>query len=110
MLGNEEVVLPKYRIFETEQYLSDLTGINENTRNKIINKINNYVNNRISLNPHYCNNIKKLKNYSPETWRYRIGNYRMFYEIEEKDKIVFIIGIDLRKMHIKECKMTYVKA
>jgi mRNA interferase RelE/StbE len=40
--------------------------------------------------------IRKLKDYKPETWRYRIGDYRFFYEIDDKRKIVFMIAADLR--------------
>ncbi|NQT59593.1 MAG: type II toxin-antitoxin system RelE/ParE family toxin [Bacteroidetes bacterium] len=47
--------------------------------------------------PHYGSNIKKLKNYIPETWRYLIGNYRVFYEINDNEKIVYIIGISTRQ-------------
>ena len=40
--------------------------------------------------------IKKLRNYKPDTWRYRIGDYRFFYEIDDKEKIVFMIAADNR--------------
>jgi len=36
-------------------------------------------------------NIKKLVNYKPDTWRYRISSYRFFYEINDQSKIVFMI-------------------
>ena len=52
---------------------------------------------QLASEPYYGNNIKKLKNYNPETWRYRIGNYRVFYEINEEKKIVSIIGINTRQ-------------
>jgi len=89
--------LLKYRIFETNQYLHDLDDISKNIQKKIIKKINNFVFPQLSENPSFGNNIKKLKNYAPETWRYRIGNFRMFYEIDEDRKVVSIIGIDMRK-------------
>lgn len=47
--------------------------------------------------PHYGSNIKKLVDYKPETWRYRIGRYRLFYVADEKEKIIYILTIDLRK-------------
>jgi len=37
------------------------------------------------------------KDYSPGTCRYRIGNYRIFYEISNNDRIVHIIGISIRQ-------------
>jgi len=47
--------------------------------------------------PHYGNNIKKLVGYKPEIWRYRIGKFRLFYVIDENEKIIYILSIDLRK-------------
>jgi len=47
--------------------------------------------------PHFGNNIKKLRSYVPETWRFRIGKYRLFYSIDENDKIVFILTVEFRK-------------
>jgi len=37
-----------------------------------------------------------FKGYTPETWRYRIGDYRFFYEIDGKKKTVFMIAAGLR--------------
>ena len=47
--------------------------------------------------PHFGNNIKKLKNWKPETWRCRIGDFRLFYEIDNRELIVSITVIDNRK-------------
>jgi mRNA interferase RelE/StbE len=91
------VVLSKYRVFETDQYLKDLTAIGQNIQKRIIKKINSYVYPQLIENPYFGLNIKKLKDYSPETWRYRIGTFRLFYEIDEQNKTIFIIGIDPRK-------------
>jgi mRNA interferase RelE/StbE len=30
-----------------------------------------------------------LKGFEPATWRYRVGAWRFFYEIDEEDEIVF---------------------
>lgn len=66
-------------------------------RDKIRKKICGYVYNQISNNPHFGLNIKKLHDYSPETWRYKIGSYRSIYEIDETPKIIYIISLDERK-------------
>ena len=83
-------------IFETNQFIKDLESIQKNTRQTIYNKIQNYVYAQLRLNPFYGKNIKKLVNFKPPTWRYRIGNYRIFYEINEKEKIVFILTLEIR--------------
>jgi len=38
-----------------------------------------------------------LQGYTPETWRYRSGPYRLFYSVDEDDKIVFMLTVDDRK-------------
>ena len=86
----------KYRIFETAQFQEDLKTRLAETSNKIIAKLHDYVYPQLRKQPYFGKNIKKLKGYKPDTWRYRIGNYRFFYEIDEKQKIIFIIAVDAR--------------
>jgi len=38
-----------------------------------------------------------LRGYKPETWRYRIGPHRFFYEVDEEKKIVFMIAAETRQ-------------
>jgi len=96
MLAKEGGVLSNYKIFETNSFSDDVEKIGSNLRKKIYSKIKNYVYPQLKTNPIYGKNIKKLINYSPPTWRYRVGEYRLFYEINEKEKIIFIIGIEIR--------------
>ncbi len=42
--------------------------------------------------PHFGPHIRKLKHYAPETWRYRIGAWRFFYEIDDDERTVFMIA------------------
>ena len=66
-------------------------------RRIIERKISEYMAPQIKSEPHFGSNIKKLKGYSPETWRYRIGRYRLFYIIDEQDQIISLLSIDQRK-------------
>jgi mRNA interferase RelE/StbE len=59
---------------------------------KLSKKLQEFVYPQLSSHPHFGTNIKKLKGYEPDTWRYRIGAWRFFYEINEKEKIVFMIA------------------
>ena len=59
---------------------------------KIVQKLGDFVYPQLRQHPHFGPNIKKLKDFTPETWRYRIGAWRFFYEIEEKDKIIFMVA------------------
>ncbi len=85
-----------YRIFETNQFLKDFEKIKGKPHKKFREKLDNYVYPQLRIEPHFGNNIKKLVNWVPETWRYRVGNYRIFYEIDEEEKVVSILTIDIR--------------
>lgn len=85
-----------FKVFETDQFLKDLKKINEINKIKIYNKVLDRVYPQIKDNPYFGKNIKKLKAYKPDTWRYRIGNFRLFYEICDKEKIINIVAIQIR--------------
>lgn len=87
----------KYRIFETDEFQKRITKISKRDKLFIEKKLTQYIYPQLKEEPRYGNNIKKLVNYNPEIWRYRIGKYRLFYIIEEEEKIIYIISIDLRK-------------
>ncbi|MES0490313.1 MAG: type II toxin-antitoxin system RelE/ParE family toxin [Leptospirales bacterium] len=92
----EEVGLFEYKIFETDTFISNIDNIQADLRNKMYEKLLNYVYPQMKQNPFYGPNIKKLKNYEPPTWRYRIGNYRLFYEIDKADKVISITSFEIR--------------
>jgi mRNA interferase RelE/StbE len=89
--------LVKFRVFETDQFIEDLTQDFKGRGEKIKKKLSEYVYPQLRSNPYFGKNIKKLKNYEPETWRYRLGNYRFFYEIVEKECTVYMLAADARK-------------
>jgi len=60
-------------------------------------KISEYVYPILRENPYFGTNIKKLKGNFKDIYRYRIGDYRLFYKISEETVIVFIINIEARK-------------
>lgn len=80
----------EYRIFETTQFQEDLTGLSRSGRPAVVEKLRAVVYPQIASHPHFGPNVKKLKGYEPETWRYRIGAWRFFYEIDERAHIVFL--------------------
>ena len=94
MLRMEEADL--FKVFETDQFLKDLEKINETDKIKIYNKVLDRVYPQLKDNPYFGKNIKKLKAYKPYTWRYRIGNFILFYEICDKEKIINITAIEIR--------------
>ena len=86
-----------YKLFITNEFDSCLERITVRDRQSIEKKISEYMAPQVKQEPHYGLNIKKLKGYNPETWRYRIGRYRLFYIINEKENRVDFISIDQRK-------------
>jgi len=85
-----------YKIFETDRFLKDLKKSDKPDQRIIYNKISNTIYSQIKNNPYFGKDIKKLRAYKPETWRYRIGNFRLFYEINDKEKVIYIITIEIR--------------
>ena len=64
---------------------------------KLYKKITDFVYPQLRKNPHFGTNIKKLKGKLEGYNRYRIGNYRLFYLIDDEEVIVVIVEIKLRK-------------
>ena len=81
-----------YRIFETQQFQKDLKGIARAGHGKIAQKLREYVYPLLRQHPHFGSKIKKLRGFEPETWRYRIGAWRFFYEIDEDERVVLMIA------------------
>ena len=89
--------MSEYRIFQTEQFERDLQKNLGGRREKIQAKLREYVYPQLRVQPYFGKNIRKLRGYAPETWRYRIGPHRFFYEIDKKRKIVFLLAAETRQ-------------
>ena len=89
--------MANYKIFETNQFMKDLEQDFGGQQKRIHFKLLTQVYPQLRESPYFGRNIKKLRDWKPETWRYRIGDFRFFYEINEKDKIVYMIAAHARK-------------
>jgi mRNA interferase RelE/StbE len=89
--------LSNYQIFETDEFLKRIEKLPARDQTFIERKLLQHIYPQLKEEPHYGNNIKKLIDYKPETWRYRIGKYRLFYLIDEIEKTVYVLSIDFRK-------------
>ncbi len=87
----------KYRIFETNQFLKDIDKNLGQHKLRIETKLKIYIYPQLKENPFFGKNIKKLKSYNPDTWRYRVGDYRFFYIIDDIEKVVFMISAEHRR-------------
>ncbi len=89
--------MSNYKIFETNEFLKRIEKIPNRDKLFIEKKLLQHIYPQLREEPHYGNNIKKLIDYKPETWRYRIGKYRLFSITEEIEKTIYVLSIDLRK-------------
>jgi mRNA interferase RelE/StbE len=85
-----------YDLFETEAFIKSIKKLQKRDKALIQNKLKQYVYPQIKSEPHFGINIKKLRGYNPDTWRYRIGNYRVFYTIDENALLVLLLIIENR--------------
>ena len=86
----------EYRIFETRQFEKDLRQLAKSGHQELVEKLRNTVYPQLRSAPHFGPNVRKLRAFHPETWRYRIGAWRFFYEIDEDEEIVFMIAASHR--------------
>jgi mRNA interferase RelE/StbE len=89
--------LSDFRIFETDEFAKSLKKMSSRDAVFLRKKLDAFVYPQIKAEPFWGNNIKKLRGYSPDTWRYRIGKFRVFYSVDQKEKIIFILTVDDRK-------------
>jgi len=85
-----------YNLFETDEYIKSINKLQKRDKALVHSKLRDYVYPQIKSEPHFGINIKKLKGYTPNTWRYRIGNFRVFYTIDEDDKLVLLLIVENR--------------
>ena len=86
--------MANYKIAETETFEKK---ISTQKYKFLYKKIIEYIYPILRENPYFGPNIKKLKGEYKEVYRYRIGDYRLFYKLSEETVIIFIIDIENRK-------------
>lgn len=85
----------EFRIFETDEFEKAFKKIGSPAA--LRKKLASFVYPQLRKGPFFGPNIRKLKGYNPETWRYRIGDYRVFYSVDDAERIVFVLSVDNRK-------------
>lgn len=85
----------QFRIAETDGFRKQLKKSPDLKR--IYKKVTDYVYPLLRENPYYGPNIKRLRENLSDLYRYRIGNYRLFYAVKEDEIVVVIITLEHRK-------------
>ena len=86
-----------YRIFETNEFQRNLQRLDARQKSFVEAKLTQRVYPQLRVQPYFGPNIKKLHGYRPETWRYRLGQFRVFYGIGEASRTVNILTLEYRK-------------
>ena len=86
--------MDKYKIAETETFSKKM---NSNKFKHLHNKIVMDIYPILRNNPYYGINIKKLKGDFKEIYRFRMGDYRIFYKPDENKSIIFVLNIENRQ-------------
>ena len=86
-----------FRIFETEEFIKSLNRLDLKKQRLVESKLGKQIYPQLRNQPYYGPHIRKLRGYKPEIWRYRIGNYRIFFAINEQTRVVAMLTIDDRK-------------
>jgi mRNA interferase RelE/StbE len=85
----------RYKIAETESFQKllrknkSLTGV--------YRRIVDVVYPMLRREPHFGPNIKRLKGDFSDFYRYRVGDYRLFYTIEENEVVVVVVDLRTRQ-------------
>jgi len=89
----ESTILFQFDIAETKSFQKLKKKLDE----KLYNKIKTIVYPQLRSNPYYGTNIKKLKGELEGYYRYRLGDYRLFYIIKNEKVIVVITNLKHRQ-------------
>jgi mRNA interferase RelE/StbE len=85
-----------YNLFETDEFLKSIDWLQKRDKALVQAKLREYVYPQIKSEPHFGINIKKLRGYLPDTWRYRIGSYRIFYTMDDNDQLILLLVVESR--------------
>lgn len=89
--------MSRYRIFETDEFGRSLDLLQIVDRAFIRRKLGGHVYPQLKDEPFVGRNIKKLRGYQPNTWRYRIGRFRLFYIVDQAEAVIYMLTVDLRR-------------
>ncbi|TVR51776.1 MAG: type II toxin-antitoxin system RelE/ParE family toxin [Spirochaetaceae bacterium] len=84
----------RYSIAETESFRKALRK--NKSLHTVHRRIVEVVYPLLRREPHFGPNIKRLKGDLSDFYRYRVGEYRLFYTIDEQEVIVVVVDLRSR--------------
>ena len=85
-----------YRIFETRQFQRDMEALGPAVRDRLQEKLKVSVYPHLVESPRFGPNVKRLQGFEPVTWRYRVGDWRFFFSIDDERLVVSMLTADHR--------------
>ena len=89
--------MSEFRVFETTEFARSLKRLDTQSIDRLCAVLKKRVYPQLRKQPFFGANIKKLRDYVPDTWRYRIGDFRLFYTINVGEQIVSVLAIENRR-------------
>ena len=86
-----------YAVDESERFRRDLADFSPALRLRFEVKLRTHLYPFLRARPHVGPNIRLLQGVDPPIWRYRIGDYRVFYTIDDTRRIVSMLAIKHRR-------------
>ena len=74
-----------YKVVFTQRALKDLENINEEIKNRIATKLKEYAKEPLRY-------ARKLINPKIGTYRFRIGDYRVIFDIDDENIVILRVG------------------
>ncbi|MBN2323347.1 MAG: type II toxin-antitoxin system RelE/ParE family toxin [Spirochaetes bacterium] len=90
-----------FRVFETNEFFQKLGKLLKDHARFIRSKLDEYVYPQLKKEPFFGPNIRKLRDYTPAMWRYRIGRFRLFYTVDTNENMVYILSVDFHRESYK---------
>ena len=89
--------MPEYRIFETSTFQRDLQRLGPAAERRLRDALSRRLYPVLRATPRQAPTAARLRDWEPPTWRFRVGSWRIFYEIDDASGIVFLTAAHHRK-------------
>jgi mRNA interferase RelE/StbE len=87
----------EYRLLETPGFQKDLDRLGEAVSRRIRRVLITRVYPVLRASPRQVPSAARLRDWEPPTWRIRLGTWRVFYEVDDEQRIVVLTAAEHRK-------------
>jgi mRNA interferase RelE/StbE len=87
----------EYRLLETSGFRKDLEDLGAPVSRRIRATLSTRVYPVLRATPRQVPSAAGLRDGEPPTWRIRVGSWRIFYEIDDEQRIVSLTAAEHRK-------------